>query len=66
MTIEPTAWGLTLLSTVFLSYLTGMNLGSKTLPPFNHPVWVRPLEILPVIAAVVWTNLSPKRQREES
>jgi alpha-1,6-mannosyltransferase len=52
--LRPSAWGLTLLTTVFLSYLTGLNLDSKTLPSFNHPVWVRPLEILPVIAALVW------------
>ena len=54
VTLRPSAWGLTLLSTVFLSYITGLNLGSATLPPFNHPAWVRPLEILPVIATAVW------------
>jgi alpha-1,6-mannosyltransferase len=54
VTLGPSAWGLTLLSTVFLSYITGLNLGSKTLGPFNHPAWVRPLEILPVIVAAVW------------
>ena len=56
VTLRPSAWGLTLLSTVFLSYITGLNLGSTTMPPFNHPAWVRPLEILPVAVAVVWSH----------
>ena len=56
VTLRPSAWGLTLLSTVFLSYITGLNLGSKTLPAFNHPAWVRPLELLPVIVAILWES----------
>ena len=56
VTLWPSTWSLTLLSTLLLSYATGLNLGSQTLPPFNHPDWVRPLEILPVVIALVWDN----------
>lgn len=56
VTLLPSGWGLTLLSTVLLSYVTGLNLGSQSLPPFNHPGWVRPLEILPVIIVLGWEN----------
>jgi alpha-1,6-mannosyltransferase len=56
VTLWPSGWSLTLLSTVLLSYITGLNLGSQSLPPFNHPAWVRPLEILPVIIVLGWEN----------
>src|SRR5262249_43907971 len=49
VTLWPAGWSFTLLSTVLLSYITGLNLGSQSLPPFNHPGWVRPLEVLPVM-----------------
>jgi len=56
VTLRPFGWSLTLLSTVLLSYITGLNLGSQMLPPFNHPAWVRPLEILPVVIVLAWEN----------
>jgi hypothetical protein len=49
VTLWPAGWSLTQLSTILLSYITGLNLESQSLPPFNHPGWVRPLEILPVL-----------------
>jgi hypothetical protein len=54
VTLWPSLWGLTLLSTVLISYVTELNLGSNSLSAFNHPVWVRPLEIIPVVIALVW------------
>lgn len=52
ITLRPSLWGTTALTTVMLSYVTGQNLQSATLEAFNHPGWVRPLEFLPVIAAL--------------
>jgi hypothetical protein len=63
VTLWPSAWNLTLLSTVLLSYATGLNLGSQTLPPFNHPAWVRPLEILPVVIALVCENRGMRNRK---
>lgn len=41
------------LAAVGLSYLTGNNLGRTDLGPFDHPVWVRPLEFgLIALAAI--------------
>jgi alpha-1,6-mannosyltransferase len=65
VTLWPSGWSLTLLSTVVLSYITGLNLGSQTLALFNHPDWVRPLEILPVMMVLVWENRG-KFKRTES
>lgn len=56
VTLWPRGWSLTLVSTVLLSYITGLNLGSQVLPLFNHPAWVRPLEILPVIIVLAWES----------
>jgi alpha-1,6-mannosyltransferase len=64
VTLRPSPCALTLLSTVFFSYITGLNLGSKTLPPFNHPDWVRPLEILPVMIALLWANREKLKRRQ--
>lgn len=50
--LRPTLWGIAALTAVMLSYVTGQNIHSTTLDAFDHPVWVRPLEILPVILAL--------------
>jgi alpha-1,6-mannosyltransferase len=52
VTLRPSVWGLVALTTILLSYITGLNLPSGSLPAYNHPWWVRPLQILPVMAAV--------------
>jgi hypothetical protein len=52
--LKPTAWGVTVLATVFLSYATGQNLGRLEMGQFDHPWWVRPAEVLPVLLAAVY------------
>lgn len=39
-----TATATVALAAVGLSYLTGINLGRTDLGPFDHPIWLRPLE----------------------
>jgi hypothetical protein len=40
----PSAWGLAALAAVNLSYAYGLNLGALHLAPYEHPMWVRPLQ----------------------
>lgn len=47
---RPTAWGLTALAVVPLSYCHGLFLAGP-LPAYHHPDWVRPLELGSVLAA---------------
>lgn len=58
---RPTPWGMAAPCAVLLSYLTARNLGRTDLGPFDHPWWVRPLELAPVLllAAAGW----PRRRR---
>ena len=52
--VYPSFWAWTASWALFLSYITGLNLGNYNLEPFAHPVWVRPLEFgLILIAPVV-------------
>jgi hypothetical protein len=50
----PSATGLTALVIVSLSYAHGLNLGGNNLQPFQHPGWVRPLEVGGILLAGLW------------
>jgi alpha-1,6-mannosyltransferase len=51
--LRPSGWGMAALSSVFLSYATLGNLGI-TAGSFDHPLWVRPLELGIVAAGLLW------------
>ncbi len=51
--IRPSAWALSSLAFVSMSYVHGLNLGSGGLAPYEHPAWLRPLEY-GGIAAGAW------------
>lgn len=56
-TVYPSWWAWTASLALFLSYVTGLNLGVFDLEPFAHPSWLRPLEFGLILAAVgvdVW------------
>jgi alpha-1,6-mannosyltransferase len=59
--LNPSAWGVTVLATVFLSYATGMNLGRQEMGQFDHLWWVRPAELVPVLLAAAYD-----RHRQQS
>jgi hypothetical protein len=52
--LRPSVWGVTALAAVLLSYCTGMNMGRADMGAFNHAWWVRPLEMLPILLAVLY------------
>jgi hypothetical protein len=58
--MQPSLWSAAGFVSVLLSYATGANLGLQDVEGFNHPWWVRPLEILPVLLLWLWPNA--KRQ----
>src|SRR6185295_5606360 len=59
--LYPSAWGITALTTVLLAYCTATNLQLTGMGGFDHPWWVRPLEIAPVlIAAAIEKRLPGK------
>lgn len=47
--LSPTGWAIAACLTPLLSYATGNNLPSSGLTGYNHPWWVRPAELLPVL-----------------
>jgi hypothetical protein len=49
--LRPTLWGAAALAAVPLSYFHGGVVASASLAPYEHPVWVRPAEILVVLLA---------------
>ncbi len=51
--IRPSAWGITALAAVPLSYLHGLYLPDSGLPPYHHPAWLRPVEWGAVLAAAL-------------
>jgi hypothetical protein len=57
VTIGPSAWGIAALVAVNLSYVHGSNLGSDTLGSFQHPAWVRPVELGVIGVAACWSGL---------
>ena len=50
--IFPTWWAWTASLAVFLSYVTGANIGAFDMDPFAQPWWVRPLEFGLILAAL--------------
>lgn len=57
--IHPSRWAW--LSTLFvsLSYITGLNLDDANLNAYNHPVWLRFVEYLPVLFVIYWDRKQP-------
>jgi alpha-1,6-mannosyltransferase len=51
--LRPSGWGIAALSGVFVSYATLGNLG-VTAGSFDHPLWVRPLELAIVAIGLMW------------
>jgi len=49
--IYPSWWAWTASVAVLLSYITGLNLGDFNLLPYDHPVWVRPMEFGLIVMA---------------
>ena len=55
--VYPSFWAWTAAWSLFLAYITGLNLGNFDLEPFAHPAWVRPLEfglILIALCMDIW------------
>lgn len=50
LALQPSFWGITAVTTVLLAYCTTANLQVTSIGGFDHPWWVRPLEIIPVLA----------------
>lgn len=61
--LRPSAAGWAALPAVVLSYATAMNLGIDAAGPYNHPVWVRPVEYGAVVLAFAWDIASARCQR---
>jgi alpha-1,6-mannosyltransferase len=51
LALQPGWWGIAAVTTVLLAYCTAANLQLAGLGGFDHPAWVRPLEIGPVLVA---------------
>jgi hypothetical protein len=58
--LNPSIWGVTALTTVLLSYATGMNTGHTDMGLFDHAWWVRPAELLPVLFAGLYDRFRDK------
>lgn len=52
--LRPSAWGIAAVTVVLVSYATGANLHLANLGGYDHPWWVRPVEIIPIVIALVW------------
>jgi hypothetical protein len=59
----PSAWGITALAAVNLSYAHGSFLVDPRLAPHEHPPWVRPLEAV-IVAAGAVADVVRRRRRE--
>lgn len=49
--LQPSLWGITAVTTVLPAYCTAANLQLTGMGGVDHPWWVRPLEIVPVLLA---------------
>jgi alpha-1,6-mannosyltransferase len=52
--LQPSPWAVAACASVLLSYATGNNLPDSGVEGFQHPWWVRPLELALVVAAALW------------
>lgn len=52
LAIYPSLWGWTAAFVVTLSYINGLYVPSLELPPYHHPIWLRPLEFGLITAAL--------------
>jgi hypothetical protein len=57
--IYPSRWAWLFSFTVSLSYITGLNLQDANLTAYNHPLWLRFVEYLPVLLVVYWDWKQP-------
>ena len=60
--IHPSRWAWTASTTLFLAYVTAINLGHLHLDPFSQPTWVRPVEFGLVLGALlidIWRRVPP-------
>lgn len=57
--IYPSRWAWLFSFTVSLSYITGLNLQDANLTAYNHPLWLRFVEYLPVLLIVYWDWKQP-------
>lgn len=56
--LRPSAWGIAALAAVTLSYVHGLSLPGSGLAPYDHPAWLRPLELGIVAAAALLARLA--------
>jgi hypothetical protein len=52
--LRPSVWGIAAVTVVLVSYATGANLHLANLGGYDHPWWVRPVEIVPILVAFAW------------
>ncbi|HEY2953549.1 MAG TPA: hypothetical protein VGK40_13245 [Verrucomicrobiae bacterium] len=64
VTLFPSVTGLTALVVVSVSYAHGLNLGESNWGAFQHPTWVRPLEVGAVLLGALWDYRLLAAQRE--
>lgn len=57
--IYPSRWAWLFSFAVSLSYITGLNLEDATLTAYNHPLWLRFVEYLPVLLIIYWDLTKP-------
>ena len=61
--VFPSFWGVACLAGVSLSYAHGLFLDTGELPPYHHPAWVRPTEIILVALGVLLQTLRTPARR---
>ncbi|MCY3625520.1 MAG: hypothetical protein OXH82_06655 [Candidatus Dadabacteria bacterium] len=61
--VFPSAWAWTASLFVLASYVTGLNLNDYAMGPYQHPIWVRPLEFVPILLAAGYDLLRHRRQK---
>lgn len=61
--VFPSAWAWTASLFVLASYATGLNLDDYTMGPYQHPVWVRPLEFAPILLAAGYDLFRYRRRK---